>query len=294
MVSIRHFTDEQFSDGTTIDGSRLEKALQDLERWADAIPDGDFANRWMQNQLVMKMLPMTLDSDSFLAGATFAGNYRHAPFTPIYNEKDSENPMRLKGTKLSWNQPYEDPLDPVHVLKRGYIDQCVWSFSLHTGSKPMILDGIDVVMLTDTTEYVSDFRYDLAGPPPQNETGGGPVRDIQFIVGADNPFVSEHQGLNSVLFHRFSFESDSVRFSTVEPAGFPDMNPSLTSVPPMVQLHANSLAIQHKNLSIPVPPYTRLRFSLVLPMGYVPWDDKPWQKSNPTVTVTVLEGLGDA
>ena len=33
MTSIRHFTSEQFSDGTTIDGDRLEKALQDLENY---------------------------------------------------------------------------------------------------------------------------------------------------------------------------------------------------------------------------------------------------------------------
>ena len=59
MSSIRHFTDEQFSDGTTIDGDRLEKALQDLEDYINNVPDGDFENRWLQSQIVLKYLPWT-------------------------------------------------------------------------------------------------------------------------------------------------------------------------------------------------------------------------------------------
>ena len=295
MVSIRHFTDEQFSDGTTIDGSRLEKALQDLERWADDIPNGDFANRWMQNQIVLKMLPMTADADSNLAAATFVGNTRHAPFLPIYNEKDSANPMRLKGTKLPWNEAYEDPLDPALVATRRYNDQCVWTMALHTGPRPMILDGLDVILQTSSTEYVNDFFYDpVASSVPRNEIPGGPGQNIQIVVNADNPFVTERQGLNSVLFHRFAFSADAVRLSSLEPVGFPDMNPTLGSVTGMSVLHSISLAISHKGLSIPIPPFTRLRFSLVLPLGSVPWGTTPWRGSIPTITATVLEGLGDA
>ena len=42
MSSIRRITGQQFSDGTTIDGDRLEKALQDLEDYINDVPDGDF------------------------------------------------------------------------------------------------------------------------------------------------------------------------------------------------------------------------------------------------------------
>ena len=49
MSSIRTFTSEQFSDGTTIDSNRIEKALQDLERYINDVPDGDFRSRWLQS-----------------------------------------------------------------------------------------------------------------------------------------------------------------------------------------------------------------------------------------------------
>ena len=290
MFSIRRITDEQFSDGTTIDGSRLESALLALEKWGDSIPDGDFANRWMQSQLIMKYLPMTEGADSTLAASTFVGNVRHAPFLPIYNDRDSENPMRLKGTRLPWNLPYREY---TAAFDNDYNDQCAWTTSLHTGSKPVIIDAFGAFLQTDTTEYVNNFRYPVSGFIPGNEIPGGPVRDIQLIIGADNPFVSERQGLNSVLFHRSLFKSDAVRQSRANPAAFTDMNPSLSSVAGMSILPADCLSIESKGLAIPVPPFTRLRFSIVLPIGYEPWNDTPWRSSIPTVTITILEGLSN-
>ena len=37
-MSIRYITHQQFSDGTTIDGNRLEEALQKLEELSDGVP----------------------------------------------------------------------------------------------------------------------------------------------------------------------------------------------------------------------------------------------------------------
>ena len=58
-MSIRVFTDQQFADGTTIDGNRLEDALQSLEGRVNKVPDGDLQNRWMQTQIVLGFSPPT-------------------------------------------------------------------------------------------------------------------------------------------------------------------------------------------------------------------------------------------
>ena len=212
MASIRKFTDEQFSEGTTIDGNRLEQALQDLERWSEKIPDGDMANRWMQTQIVMKYLPPTVRSDATLATNTgFATNFQRAPFLPIYNKEDSTNPMRLKGTKLPWNNPYRFP--PAGSFQ----DQYAWTSTMQTGKSPVILDAINLAFITDVTEYINDLINDPAGGGPAGELAGSSLRDVQIQVTADNPFLKEDQRLNSILFHRFLFKLENSKLSPVDP-----------------------------------------------------------------------------
>ena len=70
------------------------------------------------------------------------------------------------------------------------------------------------------------------------------------------------------------------------------MNPTMASIPAMVNGGQVSLAIQEKDLRIPVPPLSRLRFSLVLPDdGLQPWGTRPWASMVPCVTITILERL---
>ena len=45
-------TDEQFADGTTIDGSRIDKAMSDIVDHANNIPKGDMGRRFVQTQYV--------------------------------------------------------------------------------------------------------------------------------------------------------------------------------------------------------------------------------------------------
>jgi hypothetical protein len=287
MASIRKFTDEQFSEGTTIDGNRLEQALQDLERWSEKIPDGDMANRWMQTQIVMKYLPPTVRSDATLATNTgFATNFQRAPFLPIYNKEDSTNPMRLKGTKLPWNTPYRFP------SAGSFQDQYAWTSTMQTGKSPVILDAINLAFITDVTEYINDLINDPAGGGPAGELAGSSLRDVQIQVTADNPFLKEDQRLNSILFHRFLFKLENSKLSPVDPGvAFTDMLPNLSSVGTMVTQHQKSVMMWDENLAIPVPPFTRLRFSLILPAGYPPWNGTPWRTGVPTMTLTLLEGL---
>ena len=290
MSSLRRFTSQQFSDGTTIDGNRLEKALQDLEDWSSKIKDGDFANRWMQSQFILKYLPPTASSDATLAANSgVAGNYRRAPFLPIYNPTTAENPHRLKGTKLHWQTGYVAPVAGVNQ----YNEQVVWTSVFTVGEDPLIVSSVDAVFLTYSYEYNTDWKYDSGSP-------GGAVgeysNDIHLQITADNPFLPNLQLKNTIVFHKYLSSADGSLFcdQAISLATIDDMNPSLTSVPGMVPMHETSLSMNLDDLNIPIPPYTRLRFSLVLPVSAGPlWGIQPWGRSIPTLSLTVLERIAD-
>lgn len=289
MSSLRRFTSQQFSDGTTIDGNRLEKALQDLEDWSNSIEDSSFANRWMQSQFILKYLPPTPDSDSFLAASTVAGNYRRAPFLPIYNPKTTENPHRLKGTRLHWQTGFVEPTPGANQ----YNEQAVWTSSFSVGEDPLIISSVDGVFLTYSSEYTSDWKYGSLSP---GGTAGTYSNDIHLQITADNPFLPNLQLKNTIVFHKYLSSADGSLFcdQAINLATIDDMNPSLTSVTSMVPMHETSLSMNLDNLNIPIPPYTRLRFSLVLPVGTGPlWTAQPWRLSIPTLSLTVLERLAD-
>lgn len=290
MSSLRRFTSQQFSDGTTIDGNRLEKALQDLEDWSNKIKDGDFANRWMQSQFVLKYLPPTTDSDAALAASSgVAANYRRAPFLPVYNAKQTENPHRLKGTKLHWQTGYVNPVAGANQ----YNEQAVWTSAFSVGDDPLIISAVDGVFLTYDDEYHTDWKYGSGSP---GGASGTYSNDIHLQITADNPFLPNLQLKNTIVFHKYLSSADGSLFcdQAISLAGIDDMNPKLTSVTGMVPMHETSLSMNLDDLNIPIPPYTRLRFSVVLPVGAGPlWSAQPWRNSIPTLTLTVLERIVD-
>ena len=53
----RHLTEEQFSEGTTIDGSRIDKAIDDIMDNHNNIQTGDMEARWMPNTITANWQP---------------------------------------------------------------------------------------------------------------------------------------------------------------------------------------------------------------------------------------------
>jgi len=290
MSSIRRITGQQFSDGTTIDGDRLEKALQDLEDYINDVPDGDLKTRWLQSQAVLRYLPFTAEADTNLATSTgIAGNSNFAPYLPVYNGQVAgskiTNAYRFKGNKLPW----QDAFGTANSL------QVAWTASFAVGDEPMVIDAIDLNMAVYGSEYVNTFEYDSAQPP--NKTPNAPVDDIHLQVSMDNPFIPSLQILNSVLYHKYNFSALHAQM-TAPGLAFSlgtDINPTVASV--SGPAGGTSLFIQEENLNIPVPPGSRVRFSLLIPhdynggASYAPWGLTPWRTFVPTMTLTFLERL---
>lgn len=102
--SNRTLTDEQFSDGTTIDGTRIDQALQDSVEHFNEIPEGDASTRMTQQQFVFGYQPAMYTSMPDTKAASLAGHaadrfpakYRTAkgtaagttlPWIPLKNNK---------------------------------------------------------------------------------------------------------------------------------------------------------------------------------------------------------------
>lgn len=86
--SLRTLTDEQFSDGTTVDGSRLDNALDESVEHFNSIPEGDVSTRFTKTQYIF--------------------GYQPAPYTGTPNNSSgnvSFEALRgtVEGSLLPWN-----------------------------------------------------------------------------------------------------------------------------------------------------------------------------------------------
>lgn len=302
MSSIRHFTAEQFSDGTTIDGDRLERSLQDLEDYINNVPDGDFKNRWLQSQMVLKYLPWTAEADAaFIADGAPAGSFMPFPYLPVYNYtgsvgSDVMNAFRFKGNRLDYQSPFSDT-GLYYLGNASGGRQVAWTTSFSVGEDPVILDSVDAVLSSYSTEYVNAYEYASASLP-ENRVNGQSANDIHLQITVDSTFTPNIQIENSVLYHKYNFDASSYM---IKAAGLPsvtafsaDMQPSLNTgdLTGMGIGYDTTLHIKDSNLRIPIPPFSRLRFALILPdSGKSPWGDKPWQTMIPTLTLTLFERL---
>lgn len=132
--SLRHITDEQFSDGTTVDGNRIDRALAESVEHVNSIPRGDVLSRFTETRFVFGYRPSrsfgsdaarSNDDPGCLTGT--AGTYyyaHHFPWMPIANNlflqtgdnQAPQNPFVVKGVALD---------DPGRVQNTGLIPRLV-------------------------------------------------------------------------------------------------------------------------------------------------------------------------
>ena len=282
-MSIRVFTDQQFSDGTTIDGNRLERAMQELEDRLDTVPDGDLRNRWTQTQIVAGWAP------TVLTGATSTVGTR--PYLRIYNGLADEfsststaasaNRYRLKGTKVEHIDVAAFSVSALNLDTQYSFTQSILF------SRPAIIHAFDVLMMQDTT---------TSSPAPAYKFGGAaatPGIDIQISV--DNPWAPEDRTQNDVELHVYNFDDTLQRFSVAPTAATQDMTPAFSGG------NNDGVAITKSDLAIPIHQGARVRFSVTIPRydsstttEYAKWTATPWSSFAPSFVLTLLEPLTNA
>ena len=180
----RHVSDQQFSDSTTIDGSRVEDALQDLEDHVNEVPKGDIKQRFMQTQVVAGYSPQSeaWTDGTDLYGSVSVNNVEELadhvstavtgtmfPFLPVYNSASNlsqlapvvapesyTNPHRLKGyqtpgvsiepTNGSGFEQNGVPPVPTRIYESDgqYSWEMSWAFK-----RPIIVANVSIFLMTD-------------------------------------------------------------------------------------------------------------------------------------------------
>lgn len=258
-MSIRYFTKQQFSDGTTIDGNRLEEALQELEELSDSVPMSAIKTRFTQSQIVFGWSPI-LDA---AAG-------RADPFLPIANTgvTDVVNINRYKGT--STNAAAADLLG--------------WEVSTQF-DHPVLIHSLDYALLQD--DAVS-APYKLPGFSAPYEPPN--TQEVEVHIYVDSEYAPSDRTQSDMENHKHDFSTDAWLLTSTPIL----VAPTTIMLPAYPGGNASGWIISLKDLNIPIRSLGRIRIVLLIP-GITgkpaTWGAQPWRTFSPTLTATFLEPL---
>jgi hypothetical protein len=268
-MSTRIITTQQFSDGTTIDGNRIEQAMQQLEKMCDNVPTGNIKTRFTRSQIVLGWNPI-LDTD--VAGYTHEHPWIEGLNNQFLPEINDSNLYRLKG-----------------YHKEGLISKYyLWETSF-TSSAPLIIDSLDLFLAQDAGG-TGGSAYSLPGgasvpyTPPE-------VSDIGLHITIDAPFIPEDRTQNDMELHRRDFSTNAC---LIRPLAFTAGSSAGRMRPDYPGGALSGWSISSPDLNIPMAPLSRIRFAIVIPLysggtGLADWGSQPWRTSVPSLTLTILE-----
>jgi len=268
-VSIRVFTNQQFAEGTTIDGNRVEMSLQQLEKRVDTVPYGDVKTRWMQTQYVMGWNPITTIAPSFNQHPWLRTANVNSDVWGSLPDHGIMNPERLKGIKNKSIAPRDWTANSDETLYS-------WTTKLSITS-PAVLDGLDVMMLRDSV-----YNQPIAASI---------FSDVDIVIDIDSPFSPESRTQNAVELHRKNYSSLGTEIRPGALAQSGDMLPSFSAIGG--DIDGSSLNLS--DLNIPLYPGSRLRISMIIPLydpldpGYGAWGVSPWRTFVPGMVISLLE-----
>ena len=169
--SLRHVTDEQFSEGTTVDGNRIDAALDDAVEHINNIPPGDVVSRFTETKHVFGYRPARNYVGTLTQTPSTYYYAHHFPWMQIANNRDlvgsggsdgPSNPFTAKGVHLDdlYNVPNSGPLPyPTGAPN-------TWAADLAANiANPAGVAGLN------------DYTSNTAAPGAQN---GGPLNGYQY------------------------------------------------------------------------------------------------------------------
>lgn len=267
-MTIRQITKEQFSSGTTIDGSRIEKALDDLyNRYND--PMFQDIDGWVENKWCWGFTPKIRESGGtgYVNGALTDGFYQ-GPFVFIFRSQmpapflegvEPNNKFRFKGVGI---------LDETGAPRTfSAVQDISWFWtSTQVFTKPAILQDFTVFgLFDDYTTGTGDatdryFANAWKGTVEEEEE-----YDNKFHVWVivDNPLNTGDTFIRNSEVHVWGTSAEGLL-----------MNPSTVITTPNQDLAfdyfngdmaINGNAIRLTDLNIPVFAGARVRFVLGLP-----------------------------
>ena len=300
----RVLTKEQFSTGTTIDGNRIDNALDDVVERVNDIPYGDLRKRWVPITYVAGWTPQSPAAISDATpeptggGASHPSDHggiyatHHWPWlrlTNWYGEATSgtsgasttdpvwpSNYYRLKGAGIPGVYPYghaELQAAPPYGYAATPINyQLAWTRSWFF-ENPTILDSINLILEVDHTEmttsvFNNDFGFEGVTPPGSQFTS---ARDLVVTASVDSEFAREDRNMSDVEILRKGFFIKDSDFShlalskaSTSATTYHDMTPSV-GISPVPASTIQGAHIRLERLNIPIHQNARLRIAVVIP-----------------------------
>ncbi len=297
--SNRKITKHQFQEGTTIDGDRLQDAVDDVADKFNNLEKACLRNIYFKTQFVGGFSP-----NRTAGQADTRGYLRQSPFMASYNKNagktnpalltylgDNENAYRNKGFEVT--DIIDDKTFNINMTGASGASQgTFWTLEIPLEfKKPVIITDLVFYLFVDPIyngghdEEIS-FPYPVAGNAFQwlqdfadgNKIAHQWADDLQIQVQVDNPYKPEDRELTAVELHKFKFKAYSQLTVTpvynaaasAEPStlGNNDMVPAPA---PNANIGKNGLAIEIKDIDLPIPKDGRVRVSLLIPqysVGY--------------------------
>ena len=300
----RTITKEHFSDGTTIDGNRIDTALDDVVDRVNEIPYGDLRKRWVPITYVAGWTPQSpstiedepadpVESDKGHIAATHhwpwmtvrnTGTDQIADATTGATSTDSDlvtNPYRLKGAQA----PGIFPFGGASVASAGTWaeataigEQYAWTRSWFL-EKPSILDAINLVFELDASHTIaaSDQIYrnllTYGTTAPEGHDASSDDHGLAIIATVDNEFDREDQNMADIEVMRKTFRINNDQLSPLPlsvksdavGATYDDFAPKPQTNTAVGASTAQGIHIHLDNLNIPIHQNARLRISVVIP-----------------------------
>ena len=299
----RHITDQQFSDGTTIDGSRVDDAMRDVVDHVNSIPKGDLGRRFVQTQYVAGWQPVSPYNTPIGAGTTVPSFTHRMPWLPSVNWPATgsvsatnvfgssvvgsipaesattaiKNRHRFKGTNLGWGAEIDVTSSDETVAISGI--QWAWSRRF-AFTEPAILHDVSIHLSTDRPwliaggPYRNTFLQAAAyGGPAPGYAAGDSSRDLIVLVDVAHPFTPEDTRMRSVVYLARDFGVADSKFSrqpmgalSTDAPAYTDMAPTFRGGTANDQTEtAGGIIHRAHDLNIPLPANSRVRLAVLIP-----------------------------
>ena len=289
----RKITSEQFATDGTIDGNRIQTALDETEEFINNVPLDAVKEKYSLNYMVFTHL----GADANVEGAAphppdVIGYARACPYFHYTDGSPAPQTQRVKGVERDPNQvpPYLDSAWVAGALSVPYVFTASVVFY-----RPVILDTLSLFMSNGVDEipdvypdptppgsgHMLDFWDAAKGP-----RGAGYQR-IRVIVDTDDSTGAEDRTLNSKEYVLQDFQETYW-------SALPHATTS-TMQPPNSVLHSpdeNSIHLLKRDINIPFHQQSRVRFRIVIFSHSTNWADLAHRVAeNMTFTVVYKEAL---
>ncbi len=237
-MSNRKITDEQFSTNSTIDGSRIAKAVSDAVEYNNDLPIEAICRSRAVSCICLGAYPRS-------AGASAGALTYSAPWM-WYSWADaaSNKYYRAKGVQAATSASGDLRTD----------DGGLWTVST-LFERPVIIDSVCVHI-----EHVAtDFPIKLATTPYAN----GPSL-LQLLIDTDDVTAPEDRTLNAKELHYFNFDPRVYQTPQLNDATAPahDMLPLYPDNAKQASNSEGTFVLEKSDLNIPIHQFARVRFRL--------------------------------